>query len=229
MTVSSRLCSLTVVASGLPNLKEPIRSSGIFWTEETSTKHRRRLANASRGAHRRSPPPGARHAARCSSNNKKLQVFPFSGKSRWTAAQSGRGRPFAATESGGGSRTSSASSAGGACPQGWRRSCFWRCRRRTASAHRGSFAWAISVQALHRSLWKRGEAMPISGSPNGARHPRSQAGRDCPEQVAASLTINWNSRSQSSCAQPNDQPQTAQKVELSGPSSGALRADPRRP
>jgi len=38
---------------------------------------------------------------------------------------------------------------------------------------------------LPRSLWKRSEAMPIRGSPNGARHPRPQAGRDHPEPVVA--------------------------------------------
>ena len=36
--------------------------------------------------------------------------------------------------------------------------------------------------------------MPIRGSPNGARHPRPQAGRDRPEQVVA---INRNAWSQS--------------------------------
>src|ERR1700758_3570238 len=32
---------------------------------------------------------------------------------------------------------------------------------------------------------ERSEAMPIRGSPNGARHPRPQAGRDRPEWVVA--------------------------------------------
>jgi hypothetical protein len=41
---------------------------------------------------------------------------------------------------------------------------------------------------------ERSEAMPIRGSPNGARHPRPQAGRDCPEWVVA---INRNGWSQS--------------------------------
>jgi len=36
--------------------------------------------------------------------------------------------------------------------------------------------------------------MPIRGSPNGARHPRPQAGRDRPEWVVA---INRNAWSQS--------------------------------
>jgi hypothetical protein len=36
--------------------------------------------------------------------------------------------------------------------------------------------------------------MPIRGSPNGARHPRPQAGRDRPESVVA---INRNAWSQS--------------------------------
>jgi hypothetical protein len=36
--------------------------------------------------------------------------------------------------------------------------------------------------------------MPIRGSPNGARHPRPQAGRDRPEQAVA---INRNAWSQS--------------------------------
>jgi hypothetical protein len=36
--------------------------------------------------------------------------------------------------------------------------------------------------------------MPIRGSPNGARHPYPQAGRDRPEQVVA---INRNAWSQS--------------------------------
>ena len=36
--------------------------------------------------------------------------------------------------------------------------------------------------------------MPIRGSPNGARPPRPQPGRDPPEQVVA---INWNGWSQS--------------------------------
>ena len=70
-------------------------------------------------------------------------------------------------------------------PQGSRRSCVWTCRRRTASARRGSCAWVISVQALPRSLWKRSQAMPIRGSPNGANHLRPQAGRDRLEQVVA--------------------------------------------
>jgi hypothetical protein len=39
--------------------------------------------------------------------------------------------------------------------------------------------------------------MPIRGSPNGAPHPRPQAGRDRPEQVVA---INRNAWSQSSGA-----------------------------
>ena len=47
---------------------------------------------------------------------------------------------------------------------------------------------------MPRSLWKRSEAMPIRGSPNGARHPRPQAGRDRPEWVVA---INRNAWSQS--------------------------------
>jgi hypothetical protein len=48
---------------------------------------------------------------------------------------------------------------------------------------------------IPRSLWK-GEAMPIRGSPNGARHPRPQVvrsrgtgGRDPSERL---VVINWN-------------------------------------
>jgi hypothetical protein len=47
---------------------------------------------------------------------------------------------------------------------------------------------------LPRSLWKRSQAMPIRGSPNGANHLRPQAGRDRLEQVVA---INRNPWSQS--------------------------------
>ena len=55
-------------------------------------------------------------------------------------------------------------------PRGWRRSCVWTCRRRTASARRGSCAWVISVQACPAPV-ERSEAMPIRGSPNGAVTP----------------------------------------------------------
>ena len=70
----------------------------------------------------------------------------------------------------------------------------WTCRRPTASARRGSCAWVISLQACPAPSWKRSEAMPIRGSPNGARYPRPQAGRDRPEWLVA---INRNAWSQS--------------------------------
>ena len=45
--------------------------------------------------------------------------------------------------------------------------------------------------------------MPIRGSPNGARHPRPQAGRDRPEWVVA---INRNGWSQSIVTVGRDHP-----------------------
>src|SRR5215831_2216268 len=42
------------------------------------------------------------------------------------------------------------------------------------------------------SLWKRSEAMPIRGSPNGARHPPSTAGRDPSEWVVAINRNEWS-------------------------------------
>jgi len=45
--------------------------------------------------------------------------------------------------------------------------------------------------------------MPIRGSPNGARHPRPQAGRDRPEWVVA---INWNAWSRSIGTAGRDHP-----------------------
>ena len=45
--------------------------------------------------------------------------------------------------------------------------------------------------------------MPIRGSPNGARHPRPQAGRDRPEWVVA---INRNGWSQSIVTTGRDHP-----------------------
>jgi hypothetical protein len=50
---------------------------------------------------------------------------------------------------------------------------------------------------------ERSEAMPIRGSPNGARHPRPQAGRDRPEWVVA---INRNGWSQSIVTAGRDHP-----------------------
>jgi hypothetical protein len=44
--------------------------------------------------------------------------------------------------------------------------------------------------------------MPIRGSPNGAHHPRPQAGRDRPESVVA---INRNGRSRSIVTAGRDQ------------------------
>src|SRR5262245_58735444 len=44
---------------------------------------------------------------------------------------------------------------------------------------------------MSRSLWKRSEAMPIRGSPNGARHPPSTGGRDRPESVVAIRRNGW--------------------------------------
>jgi hypothetical protein len=60
---------------------------------------------------------------------------------------------------------------------------------------------------MPRSLWKRSEAMPIRGSPNGARHTRPQAGRDRPKWVVA---INRNGWSQSIGIAGRDHPVRAQ-------------------
>jgi hypothetical protein len=50
---------------------------------------------------------------------------------------------------------------------------------------------------------ERSEAMPIRGSPNGARHSRPQGGRDPPEWVDA---INRNGRSQTIVTAGRDHP-----------------------
>src|SRR5215831_10036549 len=59
------------------------------------------------------------------------------------------------------------------------------------------------------SLWKRSEAMPIRGSPNGARHPPSTAGRDPSEWVVA---INRNEWSRSIGTADRDHPVRAQQA-----------------
>ena len=59
--------------------------------------------------------------------------------------------------------------------------------------------------------------MPIRGSPNGAPHPRPQAGRDRPEQVVA---INRNDWSQSIGTAGRDHPVRAIRHGI-GPASPA--------
>jgi hypothetical protein len=54
--------------------------------------------------------------------------------------------------------------------------------------------------------------MPIRGSPNGARHPRPQAGRDRPEWVVA---INRNAWSQSIGIAGRNHPVRAIQLRLS--------------
>ena len=53
--------------------------------------------------------------------------------------------------------------------------------------------------------------MPIRGSPNGARHPRPQAGRDRPEWVVA---INRNAWSQSIGIAGRDHPVRAARASI---------------